>query len=153
MASGPQHQQIVVNSKQQFDAAIQHHIAMGFGPRQMNAELAILVRPGQQKNLGCAFIFWVLVFFPVAIIMMMNNNKQAQEQSVTIRLDPLSGSVLPAPGSAVPAMPRELQMSQDREYWWDGGSWVLVSHSTPPMAQKSADGSLWWDGEEWRAVR
>ena len=153
LAKKATHQQVVVHSKEQFDVAIQRFLAMGYGPRQMTAELAILVKPGQQKNLGCAFIFWCLAFFPIAIMMAVARNKQAQESTVTIRLDATGGSVLPPPDAPAPPLPQALSMSEDRQSWWDGANWVSVASATPPMAKKNPDGSLWWDGEEWRAVR
>lgn len=149
-----QHQQVVVDSKERFDTTIQQYISAGYGPRQMTNELAILFKPGAQNNLGCMFWFWIFVFFPVAIVMAVNNsNKETGELTVTIRLEKSTASVLPGPGAFVPDMPAELQMSPDRDHWWDGGAWVNADHSAPPMATKSADGRLWWDGEEWRAVR
>lgn len=152
MAKGPQHQQFVVDSKEHFDMAVQQYIAMGFGPRQMTSELAILARQGQQKGLGCGFVFWMVVFFPIALIMLFNRSNQVAEQTVTIRLVQSNVSVLPGPAGFAPAMPQDLCMSDDREFWWDGGTWVAAEQATPPMAKKSADGNLWWDGEEWRAV-
>ena len=143
----------MVHSKEQFDIAVQSYLAMGYGPRQMTAELAILAKPGQQKNLGCMFIFWLLFFFPVAIIMLLSRNKDAQESTVTIRLDLTGGPVISVPRGPVHKLPQELKMSDDRQFWWDGGSWVRADAVTPPMAKKNADGSLWWDGEEWRADR
>ena len=62
VAGALQHQQVVVSSKAQFDQAIQQYIAQGYAPRQMTHEMAILAKPGQQNNLGCAFWFWVFVF-------------------------------------------------------------------------------------------
>jgi hypothetical protein len=152
VARGSPHQQVVVTSKQQFDMAVQQYMSMGYGPRQITSELAILVKPGENKPLGCAFWFWVFVFFPVAILMAINHNKQGQELTVTIRLDLSAGSVLPPPPSG-PAMPQELVMSEDRQHWWDGANWVAVDQATPPMAKKNADGTLWWDGEKWQAAR
>lgn len=152
-ANTGQHQQVVVHSKEQFDMAVQQYLVMGYGPRQMTAELAILVRPGSQSSLGCGFVFWLFVFFPIAIIMLLNHNKQQGESTVTIRLDDSGGLSLGAPPSATPAMPSELMMSEDRSYWWDGANWIRADEATPPMAKKTGDGTLWWDGEEWQAAR
>lgn len=149
-----QHQQVVVDSKDRFDTAIQQYISAGYGPRQMTNDTAILFKPGAEPKLGCMFWFWVLVFFPVAIVMAINNNKkETGESTVTIRLERSPASVLPGPDSFAPDMPNQLQMTPDREQWWDGGGWVDADRATPPMATKSADGRLWWDGEEWRAAR
>jgi hypothetical protein len=118
----------------------------------MNDELAILTRANRQKGLGCGFVFWCVVFFPIAIIMLVSRGKQAGEQTVTIRLVKTGAPVLPGPGAFAPATPRELKMSDDRESWWDGGDWVSADDATPPMARRSADGNLWWDGQQWRAI-
>jgi hypothetical protein len=148
----PQHQQIVVNSKVDFDMTIQRYISMGYGPRQMSNELAILAKAGD-ANLGCAFFFWLVFFFPVAIMMYLKNQRDAQESTVTIRLDVSGGSVLPGPGDFSSKMPKELLMTPDRDSWWDGTTWVPADQVAPPMAKKNADGTLWWDGDEWRSVR
>lgn len=153
MANTAQHQQVVVTTKDQFDMAVQQYLARGYGPRQMTGELAILVRPGQQSSLGCAFWFWLFVFFPIAIVIAMNNGKQAGELSVTIRLDTAGGLALGAPAPQVAPLPTELTMSDDRQFWWDGTSWVHVDQASPPMAKQTADGNLWWDGVEWQASR
>ena len=153
MARPSQHQQVVVTTKQQFDMAVQQYLSQGYGPRQMTGDLAILVKPGKSKGLGCGFWFWLFVFFPIAIIMAINSNKEAGEATVTIRLDPSAGSVLPPPGSAKAPPPASLTMSEDRQTWWDGQAWVPADQQTPPMAEKNADGTLWWDGEEWRPTR
>lgn len=151
--AGVQHQQVVVGTKQEFDAAVQNYIAMGFGPRQMSNELAILYRASQQKGLGCAFWFWVIFFFPIAIIMLMMRSNQPGEQTVTIRLEQSTPAPpLPGPASFAPQTPQTLQMSEDRRTWWDGQTWVAADRATPPMARRSTDGNLWWDGQEWRAV-
>lgn len=133
--------------------AIQQYVARGYGPRQMGHDLAILAKPGKQKNLGCGFIFWLIVFFPIAIIMAVNRGKVAQEATVTIRLDPSAAT--PSPTSSTPqsTMPEQLKMSDDGAYWWDGAKWVDANQATPPMAKKSPDGGLWWDGQKWRAIR
>lgn len=153
MAATAQHQQVVVTTKQQFDVAVQQYIGMGYGPRQMTNDVAILVKAGDDKGLGCMFVFWLLVFFPIAIIMLVNQNKRAGDVTVTIRLDASGGTSLGAPAPAKPSMPTELVMSEDRQYWWDGGAWVRADQATPPMAKKAADGTLWWDGDEWQSVR
>jgi len=152
LARAQPHQQVVVSSKEQFDQTVQHYLTLGYGPRQMGADLAILVKAGAQKNLGCGFFFWLIVFFPIAIMMLVSRNRAAVEYTVTIRLEATQGSVLPRPPGPQPEMPRELRMSDDGESWWDGGGWVPVSQATPPMARRSEDGQLWWDGEGWRAV-
>lgn len=153
MAKQGQHQQIVATSKEQFDTAVQQYLAFGYGPRQMTSDIAILVKPGQQSQLGCAFWFWLIVFFPVAIIIAVGNNSKAADSSVTIRLDLSGGMSLGAPAAQVAPLPTELTLSDDKQYWWDGTSWVHVEQSSPPMAKQNADGTLWWDGTEWQSVR
>jgi hypothetical protein len=146
--SSRQHQQVVVGSKPEFDAAVQHYIASGFGPRQMSNELAILTTVNPQKSLGCGFVFWCVVFFPVAIIMLVNRSKDRGERSITIRLQQASAPTL----VAQPSVPAPLRMSEDRQSWWDGEDWVRVDQAPPPNARRSADGNLWWDGQQWRAI-
>lgn len=153
MAKRPQNHLIVATSKAEFDMTVQQYIGWGYGPRQITSDMAILFRPGSHKSLGCGFVFWLLVFFPIAIIMAVSNANQAAESTVTIRLDTAGGLVLPPPPSARPPMPTELTMSEDRGFWWDGSTWVSTDQSSPPMAPQAADGTLWWDGEEWRATR
>lgn len=152
VALGVQSQQVLVESKQQFDTAIQHYISMGYAPRQMSNEFAILSRQSEQKGLGCGFVFWCVAFFPVALIMLMNRSKQLGEHTITIRLQQASTPPLPRPEEFAPALPEQLQMSEDRKSWWDGRTWVRADQASPPMARRSADGNLWWDGETWRAV-
>jgi hypothetical protein len=147
-----QHQQLVVGSKEELDEAVARFTAAGYGPRQMSGELAILVRPGRQKSLGCAFVLLILVCFPVGILVAINRSRQAAEEStVTIRVE----AVVPSDtaSTTVPATAQALRMSEDGERWWDGGGWIPVSEATPPMAKRNPDGSLWWDGTQWRAVR
>jgi len=149
-----QHQQVNVESKHHFDSAVQQYISRGFAPRQMSNEFAILFKPGEQKGLGCGFVLCLLIPFcwPIAIIMLVNRSKQVGEQTITIRLQEKSQPTLPGPDDFAPAIPAQLQMSEDRESWWDGRDWVRADQAAPPMARRSADGNLWWDGQEWRAV-
>jgi len=42
------------------------------------------------------------------------------------------------------------QMSEDRNYWWDGQIWRDTSQQAPPNAHRSNDEALWWDGRNWR---
>jgi hypothetical protein len=153
MAKAPTSQQVVVNTKEHFDLSLQQYLSAGYSPRQMTADLAILVKPGASSNLGCAFWFFLFVFFPIAIIMAISNGKQAGEQTVTIHLVVQQQPVLPGPQSFAPDLPTELQMSEDRQQWWDGRQWIQADDVTPPMAKKSDNGQLWWDGGEWRATR
>ncbi len=58
---------------------------------------------------------------------------------------------MPSPyASFAPAL--SLQMSPDRNYWWDGEAWRDALQQVPPQAQRSSDGFYWWDGAEWRPV-
>jgi hypothetical protein len=45
-----------------------------------------------------------------------------------------------------------VQMSPDRQYWWDGSTWRPAATEVPPTAFRSADGNYWWDGVSWRPV-
>jgi hypothetical protein len=150
-----QHQQLVVGSKEELDEAVARFTAAGYGPRQMSGELAILVRPGRQKSLGCAFVLLILVCFPLGILVAINRSRQAAEEStVTIRVEAVVRSDTASDSaSTVPVAPQALRLSEDGERWWDGGSWIPVGEATPPMAKRNPDGSLWWDGTRWRAVR
>lgn len=56
---------------------------------------------------------------------------------------------MPSPyASFAPAL--SLQMSPDRNYWWDGEAWRDALQQVPHQAQRSSDGFYWWDGTEWR---
>lgn len=147
------HEQITVHSKHQFDETIQRYLAAGYGPQMMTSDVAVLFRRGDQARLGCAFWFFVVVFFPIAIIMAIVQANKPGDSRVTIRLEAAPAIVLPKPQDFLAAMPETLRMSEDQKFWWDGAIWVDASEVTPPMADKSADGRLWWDGEEWRAAR
>lgn len=57
-----------------------------------------------------------------------------------------------AAGAVPPAPPAVAQMSEDGNFWWDGGSWRNAALEAPPGAQRSSDGGLWWDGRNWRPV-
>ncbi len=45
-----------------------------------------------------------------------------------------------------------VQLSPDRNMWWDGQAWRDTFLEAPPFAQRSANGRLWWDGSNWRPV-
>jgi tetratricopeptide (TPR) repeat protein len=45
---------------------------------------------------------------------------------------------------------KPLQLSGDREYWWDGTNWTHADTMAPPHADHSDDGHYWWDGLKWR---
>ncbi len=153
MSGVARHEQITVHSKQQFDLTVQRYLAAGYGPQMITNDVAVLFRRGEQGSLGCAFWFWLFFFFPIAIVIALSQGNKPGDSSVTIRLEPAPAVALPKPQQFVAPLPDTLRMSEDRESWWDGASWVSASEVTPPMADKSADGRLWWDGEEWRAAR
>jgi hypothetical protein len=45
-----------------------------------------------------------------------------------------------------------VQLSPDRNFWWNGMTWRDAALEVPPEAQRSSDGHLWWDGFNWRPV-
>jgi len=72
---------------------------MGYAPRQMSNEFAILSRQSEQKGLGCGFVFWCVVFFPVALIMLMNRSKQLGEHThIAVLADGRMDGDLAGPG-------------------------------------------------------
>jgi hypothetical protein len=44
----------------------------------------------------------------------------------------------------------KVQLSPDRQFWWDGSIWHPAATEVPPTAPRSADGMYWWDGVSWR---
>jgi hypothetical protein len=45
-----------------------------------------------------------------------------------------------------------LQLSPDRQQWWDGLQWLSTATSCPPHALRRPDGGAWWDGLAWRPM-
>lgn len=73
-------------------------------------------------------------------------------QGVMARFDGYSPSHLGIPPTASSAGMDPVPMSEDRAYWWDGGTWRSAMESAPPNAEWSQDGTHWFDGRNWRPV-
>ena len=96
-------------------------------------------RPGSALNVGPRLPGRVITIAIVAVVGVLLLAGGAVAGGLA-----LSGRRRPAAG--------KVQMSPDRNYWWDGLTWQPTATTTPAAAQRSPDGAYWWDGAYWHPV-
>jgi hypothetical protein len=64
--------------------------------------------------------------------------------------DPLPKAVDLGDGTLVLRDQGEIRLSANRQRWWNGRAWMLVTECMPPNARLDEKGERWWDGVEWR---
>jgi hypothetical protein len=148
---------IDVTEPEQMQTQITHFVAQGYVVASQNNRSVTLIKRKKFSVLMLVFGFFFFVF-PLFIYLFYYAAKK--DQVVEIRLVesaapeqyrasdhvPIGGSE--APRGEIPV----LQLSPDRQSWWDGAAWQPTSASVPPQAVRHDDGRRWWDGEAWRQL-
>ena len=127
-------------AKRQYDSAPNFTIPPAQWPESKIAKAAVDVG----KVVGVALVgLLVLVLIVGIFLFVVRRNRRPSLQAAAIMGAPAAVQAVPAPA---------VQMSEDRQFWWDGTTWRDAAHETPPSAQLSSDGAFWWDGVTWRPI-
>jgi hypothetical protein len=124
-------------TKRQFDAAPPYTIPPAEWP-ETKASSSVA---GVVKIIGAFVAGIVLIGVVVAALLIVRSRRRPQLQAVP------TGAAAGGPVSH-----SALQMSEDRNSWWDGTTWRDAMREVPPTARRSDDGNFWWDGQAWRPI-
>jgi hypothetical protein len=132
---------VQVSSQQELESAVASYIAQGFVVSNRTPD-SVLMFKKKEFSVIWAVVGLVLCALPLLIYLIVYATQS--DHMVEIRLG--AGGEAAQLGSAEP------QMSDDRNYWWDGAEWRRADEEVPPNARRSDDGHYWWDGVEWRTT-
>jgi hypothetical protein len=149
---------ITVSQPEQMQLQITQLVSQGFTvANQTNRSVTLVKR--KQFSIPLSLIGLLLCVLPLFIYLIVY--AMQSDQIIEIHL---VESAAPQPYRASEHLPMEddgrpavgaaplLQLSPDRQSWWDGVSWRPTATSYPPNAALHPDGSSWWDGESWRPL-
>ncbi len=147
--------QIQVTEPEQMQLEITRLVSAGFMVASQNNRSVTLIKR-KQFSIAAMVIGFFLCVVPLLIYLVV----YALQQDQVVEIVMLDGPIVPpyrgsehlpdAPPLTNPGP--VLQLSPDRQQWWDGISWRSTGESVPPHAVRQPDGSHWWDGTTWRPV-
>jgi hypothetical protein len=149
---------VTVAEPEQMQVQITQLVAQGFTVANQTSRSVTLIKHKQFSIplLLIGLLLCVLPLFIYLIVYALQNDQIIEIQLVEkAAVQPYRASEhLPAAADGRPtgAGAPVLQLSPDRQSWWDGAVWRSTSTSYPPNAVRTPDGNGWWDGESWRPM-
>lgn len=151
MAYKPIHKTVNVATTAEMHNAMNQYLSQGFVVTSQTADMTTLNRtPSMIWSCGELVRFSILLclcIVPGVIYMRNMYKRHGTIENVVIRVDPAAAALDASAGGAT-----GLQLSEDRNYWWNGSTWIDCKVAVPQGARYSDDGSTWWDGQTWRPV-
>jgi hypothetical protein len=147
---------VTVTEPEQMQAQIMQLVAEGYTvANQSNRSVTLVKR--KQFSIPLMLLGLLLCVLPLLIYLVVYALQRDQIIEIHLVEDaapqPYRASEhLAAQGRPSASVEPVLQLSPDRQSWWDGTAWRSTANSYPPNAAVAPDGNWWWDGLQWRPM-